>query len=261
MSDLVSTARSARESLARALAALQSPGVPSALLEVAEPIASAMSALHEIEASRGGANASAAPRALVEIRRALSAMQSDATGHVAIGQATEAVAGSLGLVHALAAQAAAPAPAAFPQLDPTPAPPVAGPLPQKGAERRRQAAADGSKFDSALRVDAPLGVHSATNFYKGLSNNDVVESGGLFIATYKVPKIGQQLLVHVTLPGGYEFDAKGVVRWMREPPASNSFPADAPPGFGVRFTEISPEARQLVQRYVKNREPLFHDDL
>ena len=35
----------------------------------------------------------------------------------------------------------------------------------------------------------------------------------------------------------------------------------APPGFGAQFTEITPEARQLVYRYVRNREPLFHDDL
>ena len=33
------------------------------------------------------------------------------------------------------------------------------------------------------------------------------------------------------------------------------------PGFGAQFTEITPEARQLVYRYVRNREPMFHDDL
>jgi len=32
-------------------------------------------------------------------------------------------------------------------------------------------------------------------------------------------------------------------------------------GFGARFTQITPEARQLIYRYVRNREPLFHDDL
>ena len=35
---------------------------------------------------------------------------------------------------------------------------------------------------------------------------------------------------------------------------------DAPPGFGAQFTQITPEARQLVYRYVRNREPIFHDD-
>jgi hypothetical protein len=111
-----------------------------------------------------------------------------------------------------------------------------------------------------LRVDAELGVHSTTNFYKGLSGNDVIDSGGIFIATYQIPQIGRQLMIHVSMPGGYEFQAKGVVRWTREAPLSSAGP-EAPPGFGAQFTEITPEARQLVYRYVRNREPLFHDDL
>jgi hypothetical protein len=111
-----------------------------------------------------------------------------------------------------------------------------------------------------LRVDAELGVHSTTNFYKGLSGNDVIDSGGIFIATYQIPQIGRELMIHVSMPGGYEFQAKGVVRWTREAPLSSAGP-EAPPGFGAQFTEITPEARQLVYRYVRNREPLFHDDL
>jgi hypothetical protein len=113
----------------------------------------------------------------------------------------------------------------------------------------------------SLRVDAELGAHSPSNFYKGLSGNDVVEHGGIFIATYKIPKVGQALTVHVTMPGGYEFDAAAVVRWTRETVDSSSHGGAAPPGFGAQFTQIAPEARQLVYRYVRNREPLFHDDL
>ena len=110
------------------------------------------------------------------------------------------------------------------------------------------------------RVAAELGAHSATNFYKGLSGNDVVNSGGIFIATYQIPSIGQSLLIRVSLPGGYEFEAKGIVRWTRETNPISGGDAVSP-GFGAQFTEISPEARQLVYRYARNREPLFHDDL
>ncbi|MET0595418.1 MAG: PilZ domain-containing protein [Polyangiaceae bacterium] len=112
-----------------------------------------------------------------------------------------------------------------------------------------------------MRVDAELGAHSNSNFYKGLSGNDVVEHGGIFIATYKIPKVGQSLTVHVSMPGGYEFDAAAVVRWTRETVESSSQGTGAPPGFGAQFTQIAPEARQLIYRYVRNREPLFHDDL
>ncbi len=110
------------------------------------------------------------------------------------------------------------------------------------------------------RVEAPLGAHSATNFYKGLSGNDVIESGGIFVATYSIPKIGSNVLIKVSLPGGYEFEALGLVEWVREAPLSTSG-VEAPPGFGAKFTQITQEGRQLVYRYVRNREPLFHDDL
>jgi hypothetical protein len=111
------------------------------------------------------------------------------------------------------------------------------------------------------RVEAELGAHSPSNFYKGLAGNDVVEHGGIFIATYKIPRVGQPLTVHVSMPGGYEFDAAAVVRWTRETVDSSSHGHSAPPGFGAQFTQIAPEARQLIYRYVRNREPLFHDDL
>jgi len=53
-------------------------------------------------------------------------------------------------------------------------------------------------------------------------------------------------------------EAIGIVRWTREAPNSGS---DGQPGYGAQFTQITPEGRQLVYRYVRNREPLFHDDL
>jgi hypothetical protein len=132
-----------------------------------------------------------------------------------------------------------PAPAAYQQ------PPAARPAPP--------AAPPGS-----LRVEAELGAHSGTNFYKGLSGNDVIDSGGIFVATYQIPNIGQTLSLRVSMPGGYEFEALGIVRWTRDAPNSG---ADGAPGFGAQFTQITPEGRQLVYRYVRNREPLFHDDL
>jgi hypothetical protein len=135
-----------------------------------------------------------------------------------------------------------------PPAQQTPAPPA---FPQHAGP----AAAAGS---GPLRIEAELGAHSSTNFYKGLSGNDVIDSGGIFVATYQIPEIGRNVVVKVSMPGGYEFEALGVVRWTREAPLSGS---DSPPGFGAQFTQISPEGRQLVYRYVRNREPLFHDDL
>jgi hypothetical protein len=135
---------------------------------------------------------------------------------------------------------------AQPQARPGPAP-AAAPM-QQPAPR----AASGEA------VPAELGAHSPSNFYKGLSGNDIVDHGGLFVSTYKLPKIGTPVRLRVSLPGGYEFEANAIVRWRREP---NEASTDAPPGFGAQFTDITAEARQLVYRYVRNREPMFHDDL
>jgi uncharacterized protein (TIGR02266 family) len=103
-------------------------------------------------------------------------------------------------------------------------------------------------------IIADLGAHSPTNFYKGLSGNDIIDHGGLFVSTYLSPKIGTPVRLKVSLPGGYEFEANAVVKWTREQGG------DAPPGFGAQFTAIATEARQLIYRYVRNREPLFYDD-
>lgn len=107
---------------------------------------------------------------------------------------------------------------------------------------------------AAPTVDVELGTHSASNFYKGLGGNDVIEHGGIFVATYKVLRIGTPVLLRVLLPGDYEFRASGVVQWTREG-------GSAEPGFGARLTQINSEGRQLVYRYTRNREPMFYDDL
>lgn len=341
--DVVTLARTARENLAGGLGALQSPGVPEQLLKAAEPVAQAMSALHRIETSGGGLPADA-QGTLVNVRKALSELQTSGVRHVAVDQATESIAGALGLVHQLAgllAQASVmpspptqpsgsfPAPAAAghapqvavvnqpawpqaaqqapaqqpanpvaatqlapnwgaqtapaggqvwnppPQAAPQPAPqevwqpppgaPVrAAPAPAEApavaypAAAHKPAPAPTTGPGGALRYEAELGAHSSTNFYKGLSGNDVIDSGGIFIATYNIPDVGQPLSVKVSLPGGYEFEAAAVVRWTRDSPQSG---ADSSPGFGAQFTQISAEGRQLVYRYVRNREPLFYDDL
>jgi Tfp pilus assembly protein PilZ len=106
-------------------------------------------------------------------------------------------------------------------------------------------------------IEAELGAHSPSNFYKTLSGNDIVDHGGIFVSTYNIPKIGSRVMLRVHMPGGYNFDCAALVRWTRE---ARDNP-DAPPGFGAQFHGMTPDQRQLVQRYVRNREPLFYDDL
>jgi hypothetical protein len=280
VSDVVTLARTARESLARGLNSLQGdPNVPPHLLELAAPIAQAMGALHQIERSGGAQIVPNAQNALANVQHALAQLQAQPGQHQAVFGAVEAVAGALAFVHALTRAVPQPAPQAPQPRAPQPQPqgaPVAAPMPQQQphnvaparpnpvrADVAPTAQAGGPQQQPAGRSDgqavtAELGAHSPSNFYKGLSGNDIVDHGGLFVSTYKLPKLGQKVRLRVSLPGGYEFEANAVVRWRREASDAGS---DAPPGFGAQFTEITSEARQLVYRYVRNREPMFHDDL
>ncbi len=131
----------------------------------------------------------------------------------------------------------------------------AAPTPVAAAPAMARPAPAAAASQPGGNVLVELGAHSSSNFYKGLGGNDVIEHGGLFVATYKIPKLGTQVNLRVTLPGDYEFHATGVVQWIREAQG------DVDPGFGARLTQITPEGRQLVYRYTRNREPMFYDDL
>lgn len=187
------------------------------------------------------------------------------TATVRIDQpAVVAAAAAAAPVPAPAPAAAAPPPQAVPAQDPFAARPAGGPAAAPapgvagGAQQRASIPVPSPPHDGrSPAIEAALGAHSPTNFYKGLSGNDIIDHGGLFVATYMIPKIGSAVRLRVSMPGGYEFEANALVQWARE---ADPF-GDSQPGFGAKFTEISQEARQLVYRYVRNREPLFHDDL
>lgn len=58
-----------------------------------------------------------------------------------------------------------------------------------------------------------------------------------------------------TLPSGPRCELAGSVAWVRD-----ALGEDAPPGFGVRFADLSREALQLLQAYSEAREPMLHDE-
>jgi hypothetical protein len=156
---------------------------------------------------------------------------------------------------------AQPAPAQQPYAPGAPASAACAPGAARPRAGARAAVGGGRELRAACGAQLPLidvemGIHSASNFYKGLGGNDVIEHGGIFAATYKIPKIGTAVNLRVLLPGDYEFTATAVVQWTREGRGG-----DTDPGFGARFTQITPEGRQLVYRYTRNREPMFYDDL
>lgn len=297
MSDPMTMAKSAREALARALAALQAdPTVPPELLAIAEPVSQGMGPLFQIERSQGAALPEQLPLAVDAVRRSLAMLQAQPSEHAAAVESMEAVAAALGLVHGLTRLApkeqalpqpapvvmhsppAEPVPvqaAQIPQPAPEPQPPA--PLVQADAQPAptTQAAPQLANVQpapakqpalaiphDAARAEVSLGTHSISNLYQGLVGNDIVENGGIFVATYNVLPLGQRVALRILFPGGNQIDALGVVHWIREARGRMGETSETVhPGYGARFVEISKEGRDLVHRYAQNREPIFYDDV
>jgi uncharacterized protein (TIGR02266 family) len=103
-------------------------------------------------------------------------------------------------------------------------------------------------------VEVELSLTGESNLYVGFSEN--LSESGVFFATHAARPVGARIDLSMKLPeGGDPVVAKGEVRWVR-PYVSGS---DMPPGMGIAFTELSPEAETKLKKFLGDREPLFYD--
>ncbi|MFO0682404.1 MAG: TIGR02266 family protein [Sandaracinus sp.] len=116
----------------------------------------------------------------------------------------------------------------------------------EGAERRTA---------ERLELTADIGLHSATQFFTGLSGD--ISRGGLFVATWAPLPLGTEVTVSFVLPGGHPITAPGLVTWIRE--AQGEGIGEGSPGMGVRFVALSPGDRAAIERFLQRRPALFHD--
>lgn len=104
------------------------------------------------------------------------------------------------------------------------------------------------------RIEANLGATTQSNFYVGFSGE--IAHGGVFLATYETLPKDTSVTMLVTLPGGFEFECDGYVRFVRDP---MDFASESEPGIGIQFEGLSDEARDLVLRFIRKRPPIFYD--
>jgi ATPase involved in DNA repair/ATPase family associated with various cellular activities (AAA) len=108
------------------------------------------------------------------------------------------------------------------------------------------------------RFEVELGAHTPSNFYLGVEGGDVVENGGLFIATFaRPPAVGSRVIVNAVFPFRAEADLHGRVSWVRD--RTEGQDDTAPPGFGIRLEKVDARRRQLIASFVKNRSPLLFE--
>jgi uncharacterized protein (TIGR02266 family) len=123
----------------------------------------------------------------------------------------------------------------------------------------RPAAPSGAERRAAPRLELQLevGLSSDSNFYTGLTQD--ISTGGLFVATHQLHRVGQHVTVHLTLPGAPQaVTVDCEVRWIREVSALNG--SDATTGMGLKFLSISPQARLAISSFLQARDSIFYDD-
>lgn len=77
---------------------------------------------------------------------------------------------------------------------------------------------------------------------------------GVFVATYqKAPPRGAEVALELLFPGRLRGSARGRVAFAQDEDG------DRPAGFGVTFTDLPDETRELVALYAQQREPLLYD--
>jgi uncharacterized protein (TIGR02266 family) len=265
LSAAATAAKQGREALATALLSLQTAGLPDHLLERAvEATAAASSALYSAESQSPTEEASTSfvHSAAESLQRAMAEVSALRGQHHDLEVAATSIARTLALLypvlqHSLRQRRARlPAGglsdsdarelrtmAGFPRA-PAPTGRYQRPSGFEGTERR--------KHDSRVYIEVEIGLSSESHIYTGLSLD--VSTGGVFVATYDPAAPGTKVSLYFVLPDGFVVNADGVVRWTR------AATADAPPGMGVAFVNISTESVAHIAGFCANRPPLYFDD-
>jgi uncharacterized protein (TIGR02266 family) len=248
-------AAESREMLGSILEALQAdPNVPQDVLGVASNIAQAVGALFEAERASSDVDGRASIKhAMGSLSQTMALLQEVKSKHDAIDNATRTLAQVMGKLFPLAQ-----ATSMRPPRSSLPAQGGANvaPIPQAGipAEAVRSAPPQPSlPPGSRAHLEANIGATTESNFFVGFSGE--ISDGGVFVATYASMDVGDKVSVLVTLPGGYEQNIPGTVRFVRDP-----MDMDSEPGIGVKFDRLGSEARELILRFIRKRPPLFYDE-
>jgi uncharacterized protein (TIGR02266 family) len=107
----------------------------------------------------------------------------------------------------------------------------------------------------AVNVNTMLNMNTDHQFYNGFSEN--IEEGGIFVATFDPKPVDAKVVVNFKLPGGHPVTARGVVQFVRE---YNPLTPETPPGMGVKFTDLLKDDKRAIEKYLKQRAPMFYDD-
>jgi uncharacterized protein (TIGR02266 family) len=131
--------------------------------------------------------------------------------------------------------------------------PSTAPASRRSANRMR--AVLDVQIATEMDVEADVTLESESHFFAGFSEN--IGDGGIFVQSWVHKKVGDHLTLRITLPDDEEpIETIGEVRWVRAYDRAH----DTPPGFGISFLDLDEHDRARIDRFLKQRRPLFYDD-
>lgn len=247
------------------MASLQKdPNLPEDVLAVAQNIAQAVGALFEAERASSEPDGKTCVRnALGSLSQTLALLQEVKGDHQGIQLATEVIAKAMSQLYPLTTVPSRPPTRAHSVPPKVASEPPAGSLPAISGTPSAAPAAPAEPARPSIPIasgpresaEANIGATTVSNFFVGFSGE--ISEGGVFLATYDTFPVGTLVNLLVTLPGGFEINAPGLVRFVRDP---MDFTADSEPGMGISFEKLSNEGRELVLRFIRKRPPMFYDD-
>lgn len=104
-----------------------------------------------------------------------------------------------------------------------------------------------------INVELEVSLSSEHNFFAGFTQN--VSEGGLFIATHEYAELGTELEIKLRI-AGHELRSRGRVAWIRE---YNVDAQDTSPGMGVEFIGLPQKDVDMINAFLRKREPMFYD--
>ncbi len=126
---------------------------------------------------------------------------------------------------------------------------------REATERRAAEIEENRRIHPRFPFEIEVTFRSEHNFFTGFTEN--ISEGGLFVATHCPVPVGTTFPMSFTLQGRDEpIQVTCEVRWVR--PYHDGL--DSPPGLGVRFLDLQPEARTAIQDFLKARGPIFYED-
>ena len=105
-----------------------------------------------------------------------------------------------------------------------------------------------------VSINIEVTLTGSHNFFRGFTED--ISTGGLFIATHQFYPIGTEFNLSLSLEGR-ELPVVAKVVWIRE--HSAFMPADAEPGMGLQFVDMTDEQRKIIEDFIKKKEPIFFD--